>query len=193
MTARLAWLVLAVAALLGIAALVVALTRDRSRAPAGSAATAEGTAAAAIESTGPVSVALYFPGPGGRLLREERSIEGSTDPSRVAAHIVEALLEGPQSEQGFRPFPAGVSIGEVHVTGDGVAYVDLISAGNPTPPFEGSTVEMLTLYSLVNSVVENVPGARSLVVLWNGRQPRTFGGHIDTTRPLLPAPALATS
>ncbi len=40
-------------------------------------------------------------------------------------------------------------------------------------------------------MVENVPGARSLVVLWNGRQPRTFGGHIDTSRPLLPAPELA--
>jgi hypothetical protein len=107
--------------------------------------------------------------------------------------VVEALLEGPHSEKSFRPFPEGVTIGEVHVTGDGVAYVDLISAGNPTPPFEGSTVEMLTLYSLVNSVVENVPGARSVVVLWNGRQPRTFGGHIDTSRPLLPAPDLATS
>jgi hypothetical protein len=192
MTSRVAWLVLAAAALLGIAALVVALTRDRSRAPARSAAMEEG-AAAAPESTGPVSVALYFPGPGGRLLREERDIEGSTDPSRVAAHVVEALLEGPHSEKSFRPFPEGVGIGEVYVTLDGVAYVDLISAGNPTPPFEGSTVEMLTLYSLVNSVVENVPGARSVVVLWNGRQPRTFGGHIDTTRPLFPAADLTAS
>jgi hypothetical protein len=193
MTSRVAWFVLAAAALLGVAALVVALTRDRSRGPAASGSTAEGDAAAATESTGPVSVALYFPGPGGRLLREERSIEGSTDPSRVASHIVEALLEGPHSEKSFRPFPEGIGIDEVHVTGDGVAYVNLVSAGNPTPPFVGSTVEMLTLYSLVNSVVENVPGARSVVVLWNGRQPRTFGGHIDTTRPLLPAPDLATS
>ena len=45
----------------------------------------------------------------------------------------------------------------------------------------------------VNRVVQNGPGARSVVVLWNGRQPRTFGGHIDTSRPLLPAPDLATS
>ena len=117
MSSRGAWLVLAAAALLGVAALVVALTRDRSRAPAGSAASTEGAAAAATETTGPVSVALYFPGPGGRLLREQRSIEGSADPSRVAAHVVEALLEGPHSEKSFRPFPEGVSIGEVRVTG----------------------------------------------------------------------------
>jgi hypothetical protein len=140
-----------------------------------------------------VTVELYFPGPGGRLAREQRDVDGSADPSRLAAHVVQALLEGPRSEKSFRPFPEGVTAGEVHVTGDGVAYVDLVSTGNPTPPFNGSTVELLTLYSLVNSVVQNVPGARSVVVLWNGRQPRTFGGHIDTSRPLLPAPDLATS
>jgi hypothetical protein len=193
MTSRAAWLLLVAAALLGVAALVVALSRDRSRGPAKSAALEGGAAADAGVDSQPVTVALYFPGPGGRLRREQRSIEGSADPSRVAARVVQALLEGPSSEQSFRAFPEDVTLGEVHVTGDGVTYVDLISTGNPTPPFEGSTVELLTLYSLVNSVVENVPGARSVVVLWNGRQPRTFGGHIDTSRPLLPAPDLATS
>ncbi len=193
MTSRAAWLLLVAAALLGVAALVVALSRDRSRGPAKSAALEGGAAADAGVDSQPVTVALYFPGPGGRLRREQRSIEGSADPSRVAARVVQALLEGPSSEQSFRAFPEDVTLGEVNVTGDGVTYVDLISTGNPTPPFEGSTVELLTLYSLVNSVVENVPGARSVVVLWNGRQPRTFGGHIDTSRPLLPAPDLATS
>ena len=192
MTPRAAWLVLAAATLLGVAALVVALSRDRARGPA-SATAGDGGADAASAPSEPVTVELYFPGAGGRLVREQRDVEGSTDPSRVAAHVVQALIEGPRSEKSFPPFPEGVTVGEVHVTGDGVAYVDLVSTGNPTPPFEGSTVELLTLYSLVNSVVQNVPGARSLVVLWNGRQPRTFGGHIDTSRPLLPAPDLATS
>jgi hypothetical protein len=193
MTSRAAWLLIAAAALLGVAALVVALNRDRWRNPAASTETGPGAAASASVASRPVTVELYFPGSGGRLVREQRDIEGSADPSRVAANVVQALLEGPRSERGFRPFPEGVTVGEVRVTGDGVAYVDLVSTGNPSPPFEGSTVELLTLYSLVNSLVQNVPGARSVVVLWNGRQPRTFGGHIDTSRPLLPAPDLATS
>ncbi len=33
-------------------------------------------------------------------------------------------------------------------------------------------------------MVLNVEGAERLVLLWNGRQPNTFAGHIDTTRPL---------
>jgi hypothetical protein len=86
-----------------------------------------------------------------------------------------------------------VTLGEVHVDDGGTAYVDLRSTEHPSPPFAGTTAEMLALYSLVNSVVTNVEGARALVVLWNGRQPRTFGGHIDTTRPLLPATHLEAS
>jgi len=193
MTPRVAWVLLLAAALLGATALVIALVRDR---PGDGRAAAPGAGAAeeeAREEASPQRVALYFPGPGGRLAREEREVEGSENASRLASRVVAALLEGPRSEGSYPPFPEGVTLGEVNVSGDGVAYVDLISPGNPSPPIAGSTGELLSLYSLVNSVVENVPGAHSLVVLWNGRQPRTFGGHIDTSRPLLPAPDLATS
>jgi hypothetical protein len=140
-----------------------------------------------------VRVQLYFPGPNGRLVRESREIEGSAEPSRLASHVVAALLEGPRADSSYRPFPEDVTLGEVQVGADGTAYVDLLSPASVSPPIAGTTRELLTLYSLVNSVVENVPGARSLVVLWNGRQPRTFGGHIDTSRPLLPQPELAAS
>jgi hypothetical protein len=191
MTPRLAWILLATAALLAVVALAVATRSDRPRAAAGEEQAAGDAGDDEAAASEPVRVALYFPGAGGKLVREARDIEGSSDPSKLAAGIVAALLEGPRSDQSFRPFPEEVEIGEVHVTSDGVAYVDLQSRTSVSPPVEGSTAELLTLYSLVNSVVENVPGARSLVVLWNGRQPRTFGGHIDTSRPLLPAPGLA--
>ena len=192
MTPRVAWLLLAGAALIGMVALVVALGRDRPG-RGGADSTAAAGEESGAEPAEPVQVKLYFPGAGGRLVREEREIEGSADPSRLAEHLVQAVLDGPRSDRAFRAFPEGITIGEVHVTPDGIAYVDLVSLANPSPPIAGSTGELLTLYSLVNSVVENVPGARSLVVLWNGRQPRTFAGHVDTSRPLLPSPELASS
>jgi hypothetical protein len=192
MTPRVAWLLLAAAALVGIVALVVALGRDR---PGGGSADSSAGAGeeSEAEPSKPVTVTLYFPSSGGRLVREQREIDGSADPSRLARHLVQAVLDGPQSDRAFRTLPEGITIGEVRVSADGVAYVDLVSLANPSPPIAGSTGELLTLYSLVNSVVENVPGARSLVVLWNGRQPRTFAGHVDTSRPLLPSPELASS
>jgi Sporulation and spore germination len=193
MSPRLAWILLAAAAAVGLVALVVAARRDRPRPPAGSPAAVGSAIEQESGQQPPVRVELYFPGANGRLVTESREIEGSVEPSTLAARIVEALLEGPRNEPSYRPFPEDVSLGEVYFSSDGTAYVDLRSTASPSPPFEGTTVELLTLYSLVNSVVGNVPGARSLVVLWNGRQPRTFGGHIDTSRPLLPAPELAPS
>jgi hypothetical protein len=191
MTPRLAWMLLAAAAVVAVVALVVAVRRDRSRPSADTAATAG--ADAAEERGALVEVELFFPGPGGKLVRERRELEGSADASRLASRIVEALLEGPRAEPAYRPFPGDVTIGEVHVAADGTAYVDLRSESSATPPITGSTTELLALYSLVNSVVVNVPGAQSLVVLWNGRQPRTLGGHVDTSRPLLPLPELAAA
>ena len=53
--------------------------------------------------------------------------------------------------------------------------------------------EMLSLFSLVHSLVENVESASSVVILWNGRQPPTFSGHIDTSHPVVPLPGLVAS
>lgn len=183
MTRRLVWVLLAGAVVLGAMAITIATRRDR---PArGGDQVAVGVPAA--DEAEPVLVDLYFPGEDGRLSRESREIAYSADPSTFAARIVESLLQGPGSEPPYRPFPPDVTVGDVHIDADGIVWVDLRSQAHPSPPVAGTTAEMLALYSLVNSVVGNVAGTRSLVLLWNGRQPRTFGGHIDTSHPLVPA------
>lgn len=86
--------------------------------------------------------------------------------------------------------PRGISLGAVHLATDGVAYIDLRSPGGAPPPPCGSRQEIQAVFSLVNSVVLNVPEARSVALLWNGAQRPTFAGHVDTSRPLLPATEL---
>ena len=49
---------------------------------------------------------------------------------------------------------------------------------------------MLTVYSLVNTVLLNFEQLDRVVLLWNGRQLRTFAGHVDTMRPLAANPDL---
>jgi hypothetical protein len=83
-----------------------------------------------------------------------------------------------------------VNISSLHLGEDGVVFLDLHSEGLDAPPVQGSTNEQLTLFSIVQTLVANVPDAVSVVVLWNGRQRVTFAGHVDTTRPLLPDPSL---
>lgn len=130
-------------------------------------------------------VELYFPGEGWYLVAEARLLGRWETPLEGARSVLGELLAGPLSEALRAPLPEGVALGETHLTVDGRLYVDLISTEHERPPIEGSLAELLTVYSLVDSVLINVPGIESLVLLWNGRQMETFAGHVDTSLPLV--------
>lgn len=138
---------------------------------------------------------LYFPAAGGGLRAEPRELQVTEAPKDRIRKVVEALLAGPRAEGLARPFPEGVTLGSVQLGGDGVAYVDLRSADHPDPPAGGSTEEIQRVYSIVDSVVLNVPQASRVALLWNGAQRETFSGHLDLSRPLVPdrAPAAAAA
>lgn len=129
---------------------------------------------------------LYFPGADGRLHAEVRQLEKSPEPLANVTRLVEALLQGP-NEQGLWPtLPEGVTLAGAYMTKNDTVVLDLASADG-TRPSLGSKGELLQLYSLVNTVLLNVDEAERVMVLWNGHQPDTFAGHVDTTRPLRPA------
>ena len=52
------------------------------------------------------------------------------------------------------------------------------------PPVSGSQTELLAVYSLVDTILLNVPEMEAVILLWNGRQLLTFAGHLDTSLPL---------
>jgi len=132
---------------------------------------------------------LYFPGLGGRLYVEQREIAAGAGAVELITHLVEALIAGPQGTSLRPPLPDGVTVGQVYLMEGGTVIVDLQSP-EPAPPSSGSLREMLTVYSLVNSVLFNVDEAEQLVLLWNGQQPSTFSGHLNTAGPLVPNPRL---
>ncbi|MEM8994950.1 MAG: GerMN domain-containing protein [Acidobacteriota bacterium] len=53
----------------------------------------------------------------------------------------------------------------------------------------GSKQELLTVYSVVNTVVLGSDAVERVVVLIDGKQPSTLAGHVDLTRPLRPDPS----
>ena len=124
---------------------------------------------------------LYFPGEGGKLYLEEHELllEGGLDVRAQA--LVEALLAGPRSASLAPPLPGEVAV-QVYLDG-GVAYLDFTSPA-ARPPASGSLHEMLTVYSVVDTLLENLTEIEGVVLLWNGLQHSTFAGHLDTTRPL---------
>lgn len=131
------------------------------------------------------AVDLYFPA-GDGLRAERREIQASRAPKDRIRGVVQALLAGPQAPGLVRPFPEGVELGGVGLTDDGTAYVDLRWADHEEPPAGGSTAETQMVYSVVNSIAQNVPQATRVALLWNGTQRLTFSGHLDTSRPIEP-------
>ena len=140
-----------------------------------------------VETT---EVLLYFPGEESKLYGEPREVPLTDDPRELAAALVAELVTGPTDELLTTGLAPDITTANILISGDGVAFVDLRSERLAEPPVTGSTQERLSLYSLVQTLVHNVPTIEAIVVLWNGRQPQTFGGHIDTTRPLVPDPEL---
>lgn len=136
-------------------------------------------------------VSLLFPGEGDRLYPETREIPiAATLEGRIQT-VLEALLAGPTTSGLRPPLPDGVRIQAVHLLEQqGTAVLDLGPPEGEGPPVTGSMREMLAVYSLVNTVTSTFAEVERLQILWDGRQPKTFAGHIDTSRPLGPNPSL---
>lgn len=141
----------------------------------------------AVERRLPVD--LYFPGADGRLHPERRELLASDRPEEQVRTLLAALLAGPEEDGNLPVFAE--SYGEVEVAAvlfgrDGVVLVDLHGPDGAPPPGGGSRQEIVTVYSLVNSIALNVGAARRVALLWNGNQRPSFAGHVDTSRPLAP-------
>lgn len=178
---------------------VVALTAPRwarfLRQPLG-APEEDAAAGAGLETSAPakageqeaekrISIRLYFEAPDRLgLVPEERSVPFSDDLPRQLRTVVEELARG--STTGLlTTLPAGTKVLEVFVTARGIAYLDLskevagISEG-------GSKGELLTVYSVVNSLTTNFPAVKRVQFLVEDKPVATLAGHVDLSRPLLP-------
>lgn len=145
------------------------------------------TKAASPEAEGErtISVKLYFESPDlSGLLPEDRSLPFSVELSRQLRTVVEELVRG--STTGLTsPLPADTKVLDVFVTARGVAFVSL-SKEAAAGVVGGSTAELLTVYSVVNSITANFPAVKRVQLLLDDRPAVTFAGHVDVSRPLPP-------
>jgi spore germination protein GerM len=180
---------------LGGLLMTVALTAPRwsalLRSPAGSVEaeepTPEETPGAAPEEAASgrrISVRLYFEAPDREgLLPEEREVAFSPDLALQLRTVVEEMAKG--SATGLLPtLPPGTRVLEVFVQARGVAYVDLSTEATALPG--GSKAELLTVYSIVNTIVTNFPAVSRVRILVNDTPVKSLGGHVDLSRPLPP-------
>jgi germination protein M len=137
-----------------------------------------------------INVKLYFSTPGSEILEtEERSIPYHETLHAQTKEVLAALIAGPKGEL-VPSIPEGVRILDVLVSKDGIAYVDL--SGEIVSNHQGGTTgEMATVYSIVNTLTINLPQIHGVQILVDDRPVETLKGHMDLSRPLRPNLSMA--
>ena len=130
-----------------------------------------------------IKARLFYIAEGGTRLRSiERDVAFGESPVEQAREIIAAQI-APVVEPLVSAVPPGTSLRAVFITNDGEAYVDLsreVAAAHP-----GGTInELLSIYTLVNALTENLPVVTAVQVLVDGKEVDTLAGHVDLRRPL---------
>lgn len=150
-------------------------------------------AAGSLETVGPstpdhpaerrIQARLFYVAEDGlRLASIEREIPYADTLVAQARRIVEAQLEPPPPPLASA-LPSGTRLRDLFVDESGIVYVNL--SGEVTSQHTGGSLdEILAVYALVNAVTVNLPAARAVQLLVDGREVDTLAGHVDLRHPL---------
>ncbi len=121
---------------------------------------------------------LYFGDTQGRYLMAEQYITAQpADGVAFGRQLVQALIQGSQKGSS-RTLPKRAKLRAFYVTGDGTAFVDFSADAFVNHP-GGVGAELLSIYSIVNTLVLNVEAIRSVKFLIGGQEAATLAGHVD--------------
>lgn len=127
-------------------------------------------------------VHLYFAESSGKYLSaEQRLVEQPADVASAARELVEALIQGP-TQEGACTLPRDAGLRALFVTADGIAYVDFKADAFDFHP-GGVETELMTIYSIVDTLVLNLEEVRQVKFLIGGQEAATLAGHVDVSRP----------
>lgn len=129
-------------------------------------------------------VRLYFASPDADYLKvEARKILREEKITDEATVLVGELIKGPRGN--LDPtIPPEAQLRELYIVPEEeCAYLDFNQAFRTNHP-GGSAGELLTIYSLVNTLIDNLEGIERVQILIEGKTIETLAGHIDTTKPL---------
>jgi spore germination protein GerM len=131
------------------------------------------------------SVTLFFISEEDSLLHPEaREITAGDSVVSKATATVQELIRG--SQKGYlSPFPPETTLRQLFITKDGIAYVDFSKEFMDKHP-SGSSAELATVYSIVNTLAYNFRPIKKVFILVEGGEKETLGGHINLGQAFLP-------
>ena len=176
----------AVAAVLFAWAVIAGLSRVlNTPAPGTSAGDAPVAPPALADPAVPrIKATLYFASEDGlRLVAAERDVPLADGVVAQARSILEAQLSAEPAAPLLSTIPKGATLRGVFISERNEAFVDLdpiIKTAHPG----GSHQELMTVYTIVNALLTNLPGLQEVQILIGGQEADTLAGHVDLRRPL---------
>ena len=134
-------------------------------------------------------VLLYFSDiEGGYLVGERRKILKKGEIKDEAKETVNELIKGPKGKL-IPTLPPRTKLLDLQIGEGGVAKVDFdktLASDHPG----GSSAEILTLYSIINSLTLNFPHIKWVQILIEGQTVESLAGHLSLRNPVSPNPDL---
>jgi germination protein M len=135
-------------------------------------------------------VRLYFESPRMLLAAETRSMALPESPAAAIPALVRELMKGPAKGSPLgRLFPEDTVVRGAYLLPGGTVIVDLGGTTLTQGWGTGSHQELMSLYSLAQSLSANFADARRVRVLINGTPTETLAGHVALTRSIGPPQA----
>jgi len=134
-------------------------------------------------------VLLYFSDSEGEyLIAEKRPILKKNEVKEEAKETILELIKGPK-EKLIPTLPPRTKLLTLQINDAGVAKVNFSLALSKDHP-GGSSAEMMTVYSIVNSLALNFPQIKRVQILIDGKSIETITGHLSLRQPISPKPHL---
>ena len=134
-----------------------------------------------ISQPGTKTINLYFPNQEELVLKAEKREIAKGDLTKEIQESVEGLIKGPQWNL-TTAIPDGTRLLGIEVR-EGVAFLNFSKEISERHP-GGSSAELQTIYSIVNTVTLNFPDIKKVQLLIEGKKVNTLAGHIDISFPL---------
>jgi spore germination protein GerM len=134
-------------------------------------------------------VLLYFSGGEGEcLIGEKRKILKKNVVKEEAKETIIELIKGPKGKL-IPTLPPRTKLLTLQVNDAGIARVNFSRALSKDHP-GGSSAEVMTVYSIVNSLSFNFPQIKRVQILIDGKPIESITGHLSLRQPIPPKPDL---
>ena len=131
------------------------------------------------------NIILYFSDENEEYLIGERNKITKKDRlEEEAKELVAELIQGPKGKL-IPTLPPQTRLLSLHVDEEGLAKVSFSKAFTTDHP-GGSSAEIMTVYSIINSLTTNFPQIKRVQILVEGKEIESIAGHLSLKRPIPP-------